>query len=85
MTVTTIMASMNTAGLDHREVELADRADDQPADAGHGEDGLGDDGAAEEEAELEAGDRHERQGRVRQGVVADHPPLGHALARAVRT
>src|SRR5215510_16418508 len=41
------------ARLDDGEVELADRADDEPAHAGHREDSLGDDGAGEEEAELQ--------------------------------
>src|SRR5262249_5790671 len=49
------------ASLDDGEVQLADGADDEPAQPGHREHGLRDDRAAQQDAELESRDGDERQ------------------------
>src|SRR6266571_190362 len=67
------------SSLDDGEVQLANGADDEPAQSGHREHGLSDDGAAEEDTELEPSHGDERQGGVDQGVVPDDDPLGDPL------
>src|SRR5216117_1743101 len=71
--------------LDHRVVALEDRVEQQPPDAGQGEDVFDHDDAAHDVAELDAGDRDDGDQRVAERVVEGHPALGQPLARAVRT
>src|SRR5713226_1637139 len=66
--------------LQDDEVARIDGADQQPADAGQGEDRLDDDGAADQAADVDAGDGHERERggleRVHQENARGFQPLG---------
>src|SRR5437773_2285178 len=65
--------------LDHRVVALEDRVEQQPPDAGQGEDVFDHDDAAHDVAELDAGDRDDGDQRVAERVVEGHPALGQPL------
>src|SRR5260221_8378618 len=67
-------------GDDHRPVEQSDRRDDQPADAGPGEDRLGDDGEGDDGAEFQPDHGDDRDEDVLQHMDEDdaarRQPLG---------
>ncbi len=64
---------------DDDQVALADRLEDEPAEAGEIEDVLDDDGAGEQEGELQAHDGDDRDQRVAQHVAAQGLCAGQAL------
>src|SRR5688572_20562673 len=65
--------------LQRREVELADRADREAAEAREAEHRLDEDRAAEQEADVHPDHRHDGEHRVPQDVRADHGALRRAL------
>src|SRR2546425_542801 len=64
---------------DHGVVALEDRLDHQLPHARDGEDRLDDHAAADQARQREPEDRHDREQRVAQRVLADHHALGETL------